>query len=74
MYIERNILNPVKDKLFKQNISQVKDLPLVDPAAVLREGVQLVVGDEVGLEVLLPISDTLQTKVSVTSFYRYPGN
>ncbi len=52
----------------------MKDLPLVDPAAVLREGVQLVVGDEVGLEVLLPISDTLQTEVSVASFYRYPGN
>ena len=34
--------------------------PLVDPAPVLGEGVKLVVGDEVGLQVLLPVANTLQ--------------
>ena len=34
--------------------------PLVDPASVLGEGVELVVGDEVGLQILLPVAHTLQ--------------
>ena len=34
-------------------------LPLVDPASVLGEGVQLIVSDEVGFEVLLPVAHTL---------------
>ena len=37
--------------------------PLVDPTPVLSERVQLVVGDQVGLEVLLPVADTLHPVV-----------
>ena len=40
-------------------------LPLVDPTAVLGEGIQLVVGDEIGLEVLLPVPDTLPNRVNI---------
>ncbi len=35
-------------------------VPLVDPAAVFGEGIQLIVGDKIGLQVLLPVPNTLQ--------------
>ncbi len=34
--------------------------PLVDPAAVFGEGIQLIVGDKIGLQVLLPVPNTLK--------------
>ena len=35
-------------------------LPLVDPASVLGEGIQLIVSDEVGFKVLFPVANTLR--------------
>lgn len=36
------------------------------PAAVLAEGVQLVVSDEVRFEILLPVADALELVVGIT--------
>lgn len=38
---------------------------LVHPASVFGEGIQLVIGDQVGLQVLLPVSDALQSVIGV---------
>ena len=36
---------------------------MIHPASVFSEGIQLVVGDQVGLQVLLPVADTLHPVV-----------